>query len=171
MTAYIDLVPPETAEGERKELYDDLERVRGKGRVSNLFRGYGAFPALGRANFNRLNILLQEGHLSQKLKEAIMTALAEINHCTYCVSFHATAMLRRRQEHGRRAKPALESIQAMERALQFGNSPALVGTFYCLDFGTVRLDRQHETAARQSAVDEYRACAASTMLATDMGTG
>ena len=93
MTAYIDLVPPETAEGERKELYDDLERVRGKGRVSNLFRGYGAFPALGRANFNRLNILLQEGQLSQKLKEAIMTALAEINHCTYCVSFHATAML------------------------------------------------------------------------------
>lgn len=93
MAAFIDLVPVEKATGELKELYDDLERVRGKGRVSNLFKGYGAFPALAQANFTRLNILLGQGKLSAKLKEAVLTALAEINHCEYCVSFHATAML------------------------------------------------------------------------------
>jgi len=93
LAAFIHLVPPEEATGELKELYDDLERVRGKGRVSNLFKGYGVFPALAKANFQRLNILLGQGKLSLKLKEAVLTALAEINHCTYCVSFHATAML------------------------------------------------------------------------------
>lgn len=93
MAAYIELVPVEKATGKQKELYDDLERVRGKGKVSNLFKGYSAFPELGKANFDRLNILLGKGKLSAKLKEAILTALAEINHCEYCVAFHATAML------------------------------------------------------------------------------
>lgn len=93
MAAFITLVPPEEATGDLKKLYDDLERVRGKGRVSNLFKGYGAFPALAQANFQRLNILLGQGKLSTKLKEAVLTALAELNHCEYCVSFHATAML------------------------------------------------------------------------------
>jgi uncharacterized peroxidase-related enzyme len=93
MTAFIELVPVEHATGKQKELYDDLERVRGRGKVSNLFKGYSAFPELGKANFDRLNILLGKGKLSAKLKEGILTALAEINHCEYCVSFHATAML------------------------------------------------------------------------------
>ncbi|NIR29354.1 MAG: peroxidase-related enzyme [Gammaproteobacteria bacterium] len=90
---YIELTPVEEATGERKAVYDEVERVRGKGRVSNLFKAYAAFPALAMANFKRLNVLLGEGTLSSKLKEAILTALAEINHCDYCVSFHATAML------------------------------------------------------------------------------
>lgn len=90
---FIELTPVEQATGKRKELYDDLERVRGKGRVSNLFKAYGAFPELGQANFTRLSVLLSQGTLSVKLKEAVMTALAVINHCDYCVSFHGTQML------------------------------------------------------------------------------
>ncbi|MBM3347932.1 MAG: hypothetical protein FJY55_15795, partial [Betaproteobacteria bacterium] len=75
-----------------RELYDELERVRGKGRVSNLFRAYSAFPEIGMANFRRLSALLTQGTLSVKFKEAVMTSLAEINRCDYCVSFHATSM-------------------------------------------------------------------------------
>jgi uncharacterized peroxidase-related enzyme len=90
--AFIELVPVERAAGKRKELYDALERVRGKGRVSNLFKAYGAFPELALVNFQRLNTLLNNGHLSKKLKEGLMTALAEVNRCDYCVSFHATQM-------------------------------------------------------------------------------
>ena len=92
-TPYIDLISTERATGKLKELYDDLERVRGKGHVSNLFKAYGAFPELGIANFKRLGVLLSQGTLSAKLKEAVMTALAVINHCDYCVSFHGTQML------------------------------------------------------------------------------
>ena len=61
---FIDLVPPEEAEGERKTLYG--ERVRGPGRVSNLFRAYSAFPALGMANFRRLGVLLAQGGAARK---------------------------------------------------------------------------------------------------------
>lgn len=66
--------------------------MRGKGRVSNLFKAYGAFPELGQANFIRLGVLLGQGTLSVKLKESVMTALAVINHCDYCVSFHGAQM-------------------------------------------------------------------------------
>lgn len=90
--AFVDLVDVGRAEGGRKQLYDALERVRGEGRVSNLFKAYGAFPELAMANFERLNVLLNKGALSKKLKEGLMTALAEVNRCDYCVSFHATQM-------------------------------------------------------------------------------
>lgn len=89
---FVDLVPIEKAKGARKELYDEMERVRGPGRVSNLFKAYAAFPALAKANFHRLMVLLSQGNLSLKFKEAVMTALAEANKCDYCVSFHATAL-------------------------------------------------------------------------------
>ena len=36
--------------------------------------------------------LLTQGVLSVKFKEAVMTALAEVNRCDYCVSFHATSL-------------------------------------------------------------------------------
>ena len=61
---FIELTPVAEATGARKELYDDLERVRGKGHVSNLFKAYGAFPELGIANFKRLTVLLSQGTLS-----------------------------------------------------------------------------------------------------------
>jgi uncharacterized peroxidase-related enzyme len=89
---FIDLVSIEQATGPRKALYDEMERVRGPGRVSNLFKAYAAFPALAQANFHRLMVLLSKGNLSVKFKEALMTALAEANKCDYCVSFHATAL-------------------------------------------------------------------------------
>jgi uncharacterized peroxidase-related enzyme len=111
---FIDLVPTERASGLRKELYDRLERVRGPGRVSNLFKAYGAFPALAIANFERLMTLLGGGTLSVKFKEAVMTALAEINRCDYCVSFHSTAL-----------RSAGASDAEVEAALRF--DPAGIG--------------------------------------------
>ena len=89
---FIELVPLEKAEGLRKALYEEVERVRGKGYLSNLFKAYAAFPELGFANFRRLVVLLTQGVLSVKFKEAVMTALAVVNRCDYCVSFHATSL-------------------------------------------------------------------------------
>ncbi len=81
--SYIRLTPVEEARGELKDLYDRIEEVRGEGKVSNLFKAYGAFPALAEANFERLQVLLGGGTLSRKLKESVMVALAEINGCDY----------------------------------------------------------------------------------------
>src|SRR4029450_9348684 len=104
---FIDLVPIEQATGARKEFYDEMERVRGRGRVSNLFKAYAAFPALAKANFQRLMVLLSQGNLSVKFKEAVMTALAEANKCDYCVSFHATAL----RNAGASAKEVLAALE------------------------------------------------------------
>ena len=89
---FIEFVDMERAQGLRKILYEEVERVRGKGYLSNLFKAYSAFPELGLANFQRLTVLLGKGALSVKFKEAVMTALAEVNRCDYCVSFHATSL-------------------------------------------------------------------------------
>lgn len=119
---FIDLVPIERATGARKELYDEMERVRGPGRVSNLFKAYAAFPELAKANFQRLMVLLTQGNLSVKFKESVMTALAEANKCDYCVSFHATA-LRNAGASDEEVKAALEfdpdriGLSAKEKAL------------------------------------------------------
>lgn len=80
---HVRLTPVEEATGELRELYREIEAARGEGKVSNLFKAYGAFPALARANFARLQILMDGGTLSRRLKESIMVALAEINGCTY----------------------------------------------------------------------------------------
>jgi hypothetical protein len=40
----------------RKALYDQIDRVRGSGRVSNLFKAYAAFPEFALANFQRLMV-------------------------------------------------------------------------------------------------------------------
>jgi alkylhydroperoxidase family enzyme len=81
--AHIKLIEIEDAHGDLKSLYDDIQRVRGERRVSNLFKTYAAFPALARANWERLKVLLSQGSLSRKLKEAVMMATAEINGCRY----------------------------------------------------------------------------------------
>ncbi len=79
----IRLVRIAEATGPVKAVFDDIQRVRGEGRVSNLFKGYAAFPDLLAANWERMKVLMRGGTLSRKLKESIMIALAEINRCAY----------------------------------------------------------------------------------------
>ncbi len=79
----IRLIEVAEATGTVRAVFDDMQRVRGAGRVSNLFKGYAAFPELLAANWERMKALMAGGTLSRKLKESIMIALAEINGCTY----------------------------------------------------------------------------------------
>ena len=79
----IKLTRDEEATGMVQEVFADIERVRGQGRVSNLFRGYSAFPELLQVNWLRMKVLMGGGTLSRKLKESIMLSLAEINGCDY----------------------------------------------------------------------------------------
>lgn len=81
--AHIHLVDPARAGGSVRETFDDVERVRGQGRVSNLLKGYALHPELLRANWERMKLLLYRGYLSRRLKESVLVALAEVNGCTY----------------------------------------------------------------------------------------
>jgi len=80
---YVKLVQIEDASGEVKEIFDDMQKVRGPGRVSNLFKGYAIWPELLKVNWQRMRVVMGGGSLSRKLKEGIMIALAEINRCEY----------------------------------------------------------------------------------------
>ena len=80
----IKLVEIDQAHGDVKNVYDDIQKVRGEGRVSNLFRGYAVSPEILKANWQRMKAIMGEGSLlSRKLKESVMVALAELNPCTY----------------------------------------------------------------------------------------
>ena len=77
------LVQIEDASGEVAEVFDDMQKIRGPGRVSNLFKGYAIWPELLKVNWQRMKVVMRNGSLSRKVKEAIMIALAEINRCEY----------------------------------------------------------------------------------------
>jgi len=79
----VKLVQIEDATGEVKEVYEDMQKIRGPGRVSNLFKGYAIWPELLKVNWQRMKLVMGGGSLSRKVKEAIMMALAEINRCEY----------------------------------------------------------------------------------------
>ncbi len=79
----IKLIEIEEAEGLVKEVYDDIQRVRGEGMVSNLLKGFANFPELLKANWERMCVIMGKGNLSKKLKESIALGLAVANGCTY----------------------------------------------------------------------------------------
>ncbi len=79
----VKLVEFDEAEGDVKEVFEDMERVRGKGQVSNLFKGYAIWPEFLKANWQRMKTVMRGGSLTRKLKESVMVALAELNQCDY----------------------------------------------------------------------------------------
>jgi hypothetical protein len=80
---HIQLIEIADAHGLVREVYDDIERVRGEGRVSNLLKGYAVHPELLKVNWERMKVLVSGGVLPRRLKEAVMVGLAEINNCSY----------------------------------------------------------------------------------------
>ena len=79
----VKLVEIDQARGEVKEVFDDIQKIRGEGRVSNLFKGYAVSPELLKANWQRMKAIMGGGRLSRKFMESVMIALAELNRCTY----------------------------------------------------------------------------------------
>jgi len=79
----VKIVEIDQAQGEAKELFEEIQRVRGKGRVSNVMRGFAISPEIGRVYWQRLKAVVEGGVLSTKLKEAVGIAQAELARCDY----------------------------------------------------------------------------------------
>src|ERR1700677_3345603 len=75
------------------------------------------------------------------------------------------------QYHPRRAETTLNSATLEECILQVSDPPCQGRAFDRLDDRPVYLDRQHETASRDRAIHNDRACAANALLTADMHTG
>jgi uncharacterized peroxidase-related enzyme len=80
----VDPISPENATGEVKEIFNSM------GNVINIFRCMANSPATLKG-FLELNKAASKTSLSPEVRELIALALAESNHCQYCLSAHTTA--------------------------------------------------------------------------------
>ena len=81
--ARIKLVQPDEADDMVKKVYNDMEKVRGKGRVSNVFKAYANFPELLKANWEQMKAIMGSSTLSRKMKETLAVGLSIQNECSY----------------------------------------------------------------------------------------
>ena len=81
----LNVVEPSQAQGKTKEIYDHLQKTKGK--VINIFQGMGNSPAALKA-YLQMAETLGEGELSPEDREAVYLGVSESNGCNYCVSAH-----------------------------------------------------------------------------------
>jgi uncharacterized peroxidase-related enzyme len=79
-------IEPSSATGKIKQLFDSLQQKLGI--VPNSFRIMANSPAVLNAYLG-FNGALAEGSLSAKVREQIAVAVAQVNHCDYCLSAHS----------------------------------------------------------------------------------
>jgi len=78
-------IPPSEATGLNKQLFDGLQSKLGM--VPNLAQQLANAPAALKAYLG-FGAALSEGKLTGKLREQIAVAVANVNHCDYCLSAH-----------------------------------------------------------------------------------
>jgi uncharacterized peroxidase-related enzyme len=81
----LQLVEPSQAQGKTKEIFDDLEKTKGK--VVNIFKGMGNSPAALKA-YLAMAQALAEGDLTPEDREVAYLGISQANECTYCLSAH-----------------------------------------------------------------------------------
>lgn len=81
----IRFVEIDEAKGKAKEVFDEIEKIRGKGKVDPLWKAYAVFPEVLEINWQRMQKILEggEGVLSRKWKECMMVAVSELNQCEF----------------------------------------------------------------------------------------
>jgi uncharacterized peroxidase-related enzyme len=78
-------IPPSEATGLNKQLFDGLQSKLGI--VPNLAQQLANAPAALKAYLG-FGVALSEGKLTGKQREQIAVAVANVNHCDYCLSAH-----------------------------------------------------------------------------------
>ena len=67
-------------------IYAEIEGAFGM--VPNLFKTSAHFPALLKANWEKVKAVMMGGNLSRKVKETIAVLVSKDNSCQYCVGAH-----------------------------------------------------------------------------------
>jgi uncharacterized peroxidase-related enzyme len=90
--AWITTVDEEEAQGEVKEVYDEVKATFG--RLSPAFTIFSLRPAYLKAMWRLHTAVMQEGLLSRVEKEAIALAVSAVNGCGYCTWAHSNRLRR-----------------------------------------------------------------------------
>jgi uncharacterized peroxidase-related enzyme len=89
--AWIDIIEPDDATGDLKELYDAIAKKRGK--VSNVLKVHSQNPAALKEHLELYDaVLFGASPLSRADREAIAVVVSAANECDYCVRHHAEAL-------------------------------------------------------------------------------
>lgn len=87
----VDLLTDEEVSAEALAVFDDIRAVRGTDYVNNFWRALAHDPALLRATWERLKVVMAPGTLDPLVKELVYIAVSTANGCGYCVHSHTAA--------------------------------------------------------------------------------
>jgi AhpD family alkylhydroperoxidase len=85
------LLSDEEASAEALAVFDDIRRTRGTDYVNNFWRALAHDPALLKATWERVKVVMAPGALDPLVKELLYVAVSTANGCEYCVHSHTAA--------------------------------------------------------------------------------
>jgi AhpD family alkylhydroperoxidase len=74
-----------------KAVFDDIRATRGSDFINNFWRALAHDPALLKATWDRLKVVMGPGELDPLTKEMIYIAVSVSNACEYCAHSHTAA--------------------------------------------------------------------------------
>ncbi len=89
--ATVRLLQDEEVSAEALAVFDDIRAVRGTEYVNNFWRALAHDPALLRATWERLKVVMAPGALDPLVKELLYVAVSATNGCEYCSHSHTAA--------------------------------------------------------------------------------
>ncbi len=87
----VTLLSDDEVSAEARAVFDDIRAVRGTDYVNNFWRALAHDPALLRATWERLKVVMASGVLDPLVKEMVYLAVSTANACEYCVHSHTAA--------------------------------------------------------------------------------
>lgn len=82
------LLSDEEVSAEALAVFNDIRAVRGTDYVNNFWRALAHDPALLKATWERLKVVMAPGALDPLVKEMVYMAVSTANGCSYCVHSH-----------------------------------------------------------------------------------
>ncbi|SMX38247.1 carboxymuconolactone decarboxylase family protein [Maliponia aquimaris] len=89
--ATVRLLSDEEASAEALAVFDDIRAVRGTDYVNNFWRALAHDPALLKATWERLKVVMAPGALDPLVKEMLYIAVSASNGCEYCAHSHTAS--------------------------------------------------------------------------------
>jgi len=89
--AVVPILSDAEAGAEALAVFDDIRATRQTDYVNNFWRALAADPALLRATWERLQVVMGAGALDPLVKEMIYVAVSVTNGCSYCTHSHMAA--------------------------------------------------------------------------------
>ena len=89
----VSLLSDEEVSAEALAVFNEIRELRGTDYVNNFWRSLAHDPALLRATWDRLRVVMAPGALDPLVKEMLYIAVSTANGCEYCVHSHTAAAI------------------------------------------------------------------------------